>query len=191
MRSTDLPALRVGADLWLVTGSTPATSDWLELVAERHPRIVRCATRQGETLLLPLMAAVATLAPDVGDGGAAYLLLDMMPNLLSVADLVNAISFNPWHIRHPRDLATVSNLPRREVRARCWELGFTRVEHFVTFVRLSLLLVLANRRGVPPTDARSQVGIADLSNFRRQLRRASSGSPEPFRALNATPVENQ
>jgi hypothetical protein len=56
-------------------------------------------------------------------------------------------------------------------------LGFTRVEHFITYVRWSAVEQLVSKRGLRLPVAQHLMGIADVSNQRRQLDRVRRGSP--------------
>ncbi|HWO88002.1 MAG TPA: hypothetical protein VNL98_02510 [Gemmatimonadales bacterium] len=98
------------------------------------------------------------------------------PRLLPARDLVELVCADPWLVRRPRDLAARAGLDLRELRGRVRELEFRRVEHFILFVRLALREYLVTTRRVRPHTAHLLVGISDLSNLRRQVRRASPRS---------------
>jgi hypothetical protein len=54
-----------------------------------------------------------------------------------------------------------------------------RLEHLITAVRTCMLEVLIDELGFARSRARLMAGITDMSNFRRQLRRARDAGEWP------------
>jgi len=107
----------------------------------------------------------------------AGLVLEREPALVPLGGLVRLVCERPWQIRRPRDLAAACGHSVRTVRRQVAQVGFLRVEHFLTCVRHVALEQLAAHLHLPLPAARRIVGIADRANARRQLRRARRSTP--------------
>lgn len=84
---------------------------------------------------------------------------------------VRLILEDPWGIRRPRDLAAAAGDTMQGLLARCRTVGFRRIEHFITMVRVIAIEQLC-QDGMPRCQACLLVGVADRANFRRQVQRA-------------------
>jgi hypothetical protein len=96
---------------------------------------------------------------------------------------VAIVCAHPWLVRRPRDLADLSHTSLRILKLDCLNLGFTRVEHFIVYVRAIAYEQLV-ARGLSARDARRISGFSDPSNMRRHLRRALRRSPDVLNRLS-------
>jgi hypothetical protein len=121
----------------------------------------------------PLVALLSRLTENVGPERLATVLIARNPWLKDCGDLVCTTLAQPWRIRDPIDLARAIGMLESALRVRCEALGLKRIEHFVTLIRWLAFENLTCVEEMSAKRARLVVGIADPSNFRRQLRRVS------------------
>jgi AraC-like DNA-binding protein len=169
--------LASGATVWLVAGPRPVASDWLDLAHESGVHVAQCPPERPTEGVERVVAAIerALRGPTVEQLAARV--LEREPRFLGAAELLTPILEHAWEIRHPSQLALRTGQSLSRLRETCRTLGFRRAEHFIVAVRLVAAEDLMARDRMRPCAARHLVGIADLSNFRRQLRRAQHGSP--------------
>jgi hypothetical protein len=179
--------LASGATVWLVAGPRPVASDWLDLAHEPGVHVERCPPERVTEGLERVVAAIERALRGPTLQQLAALVLQREPRFLGAAELLTPILEHPWEIRHPRQLALRTGQSLSRLRETCRTLGFQRAEHFIVAVRMVAAEELMARDRLQPYAARRLVGIADLSNFRRQLRRAQHGSPAACGTL-ASPV---
>lgn len=174
-----LPVQHIRA--WLVTGKKPVAPAWLDFVTQGGDRVVRCHCTSGgfESLITGLESELR--GPSLEH--IAALVLEHEPRFASMVGIVHALLEHPWEARHPGQLATLAAIPLTSLRSACRQLGFHRVEHFMTAVRLIAMDQLVVRHRLPERVARRLVGLADASNVMKQVRHAQTGSPEAFRTL--------
>lgn len=172
----DLERHLASADLFAVVRDGAVDSGWLTLAA--HPKmhlvVLDGNERGGDHDRL-----VEALSQHLY-GPSPLELVDEMASrdarFADLLDLVRAVCSHPWAIRHAAELSAASGLRPANLTRRCRTAGFRRVEHFLTAVRVTAHSALVERFGVPSEQAWACIGVRDLSNFRRQIRRASPGS---------------
>lgn len=174
----ELHALLEGGrfEVWLVRSDAAAVPAWFD---SRRWASVRIVSPAGDEL------AASILEHLVGPPAAeiARLVLVRERGLGEVEGLVRAVCERPWDVRHPRQLAKVIDMRFLALKHKLKELGFGRVEHFITYVRWVAFeqLVAVHRLRVPL--AQRLAGIKDPSNLRRQLERARRGSAQALKRL--------
>lgn len=165
------------AELFVVAGPCSMDAAWVTLFAHRAVRVVYCdeaARRDGYG------PAVGALAGHLGGPTAhelATCVLEQEPRFRGLSELVTAVCQSPGEIRRPADLARAAGVSPRVVAGHCGAVGYKRVEHFLCAVRLGLRQCLVTRHGARSGDAWCRAGVADRSNFRRQVARAQRASP--------------
>jgi hypothetical protein len=174
-------ALTQAADVWLVTGVDLVPGSWVALA--RDPRVRLVSPGSGPDPLAGLVKELAQQIQVPSGGDVARLVLERTPLLDPVAPFVTAVCEQPWRVRRPCDLAAAVGLSRHRVLQSCRALGFERVEHFITAVRMVALSLLTAERGLALAVARHTLGITDTSNARRQLERARHRSGAALRQL--------
>jgi len=177
------PAFLGGRWSCLVTADLPIDPEWFDVAVALRMRVFRCPARRGPDRFQPVIASLASQLRGLSADALATLVTDAHPALASLGTLVAAVLLHPWEVRHPRDLSRMTGILPRHIRAACLRLGYRRVEHFMTDVRSRAMDVLVTREGLPVHLARSQVGISDASNFRRQLARQSSAPAQAGHVL--------
>ena len=161
------------ARLCLVPGNAPINPQWLDLAS--RPGVQVLTTTWRDELL--------RLIQGPGGDRIAELVLAAEPALEPLKLLVEAVCRDPWAIRRPRDLAVRSRMTLGAVRRQCFQVGFTRVEHFIICVRLLAYNELVASERLPIRTARELAGFSDPSNMRRHAHRAAVRSPIVERAL--------
>ena len=156
-----VPALQ-HAKAWLVTGTNAVAPAWLDFAIQGGDRLVRCqcTTAGFDSLITSLQSELRGPSLD----RIAALVVEHEPRFAAMAGIVRALVEHPWEARHPGLLATLAAIPLTSLRSACLELGFHRVEHFVTAVRLIAMDQLLVRHRLPERVARRLVGLADASN---------------------------
>lgn len=166
---------------WLVTGRHPVTPTWLDFAIQGGNRVVRChCTTDGYKSLITGLECDLRGPPFEQ---IAILVLEHEPRLTSLTGIVRVLLDHPWDARHPGQLASLAAIRLTTLRSACRSLGFRRVEHFMTAVRLIAVEQLVTRQRIPLPVARRLVGLADASNLLKQVRRAQAGSPGAIRLL--------
>ena len=173
--------LTQAADVWLVTGVDLVPASWLAL--SRDPRVRVVSPGSGPDPLAGLVKELAQQIHVPPGADVARLVLERTPLLEPVATFVTAVCEQPWRVRRPCDLAATVGLSRHRVLQACRALGFSRVEHFITAVRMVALSLLTAERGLSLAVARHTLGITDTSNARRQLERARHRSGAALKQL--------
>jgi hypothetical protein len=173
--------LTQAADVWLVTGVELVPGSWLTL--SRDPRVRLVSPGSGPDPLAGLVKELAQQVQAPTGAEVARLVLERTPLLDPVAPFVTAVCEQPWRVRRPHDLAAAVGLSRHRVLQSCRALGFERVEHFITAVRMVALSLLTAERRLSLAVARHTLGITDTSNARRQLERARHRSGAALRQL--------
>jgi hypothetical protein len=173
--------LTQAADVWLVTGVELIPGSWLAL--SRDPRVRLVSPGSGPDPLAGLVKELAQQVHAPTGAEVARLVLERTPLLDPVAPFVTAVCEQPWRVRRPHDLAAAVGLSRHRILQSCRALGFERVEHFITAVRMVALSLLTAERGLSLAVARHTLGITDTSNARRQLERARHRSGAALRQL--------
>ena len=165
-----ISALTRRADAWLLLGDNEIPSAYLALAQCRRIRLLHLPTDQGPKQDRVVAAALVNwfYPSDQRDIGEA--IVDREPSLGPVRGLVSIICNDPWRIRLPRDLAVATHSSLRAVRSLSRSVGFRRVEHLITAVRL-LMYEEASCKGASSGEARRIAGIVDLSNWKRQVSR--------------------
>jgi len=160
-------------EAWLVVGERPVHASWLWFVKRYSPILIRSEGEVAglQTCLDDFVERSGLVPPEQ----LAEQLLMLQPILRPLAPLVTAICASPWQIRRPTHLASTLAVSLSDLRVRCQELGFHRIEHFITGVRLLAFEHLSGSGRLSTTAARRAVGITNPSNMRRQVRRAQRG----------------
>lgn len=169
-------------EVWLAYGNGSVSAQWLEAAHWPNLHFVHCDTMSRAAGLRTLVASLVKRFLGPSGDEIAGLVLAREQRLRSVDPLVRAICASPWEIRHPSQLATTVGIGLSTIKRSLSELGFSRVEHFITYVRWSAFEQLV-ARGLRIPVAQHLTGIADRSNQRRQLDRLQRGSPSAIRAL--------
>lgn len=185
IRPAAIYALVDRVTLWLVTGESQIDPAWLEIASNNRTTVIRCNPKRPGNVFEPVAAALREYLRGPSAERLAALTLGREPFLAPAAKLVRAICSHACQIRRPSDLARIAGAHPERVRRTCFQLGFTRVEHFITCVRMITLEQLVVEERLPLDLARRQVGIDDPSNMRRQLDRARHRSSEAWQRLRS------
>jgi hypothetical protein len=185
IRPAAVVALADRATLWLATGEAQIDPAWLDIATRSDVAIVHCDPKRPGNVFEPVAAALRAYLVGPSTDRLATLTLGREPFLAPAAHLVRAVCSAPWSVRRPSDLARMVGTSLEHVRRTCFLLGFSRVEHFITCVRMIALEELVAGQRLPHHLARRQVGLGDPSNMRRQLQRAKLGSQEAWRQLQS------
>ena len=174
-------------EVWLMAGERALSPSWQDAVRWPGVRLVRCDNVERAAGFDTVAAAL--LRRIVGPTGTeiASLVLAREPGLTggNVAPLVRVVCERAWEVRHPKQLAAALGLRLAAVKGMLANLGFERVEHFMTYVRwVAFEQIMAVHRLRAPLASRL-AGITDLSNLRRQMSRARRGSARALRRLKA------
>jgi hypothetical protein len=174
--------------LYVVVGSNPIQPVWLALLASgaqaRIPiTIVECGPQERSGRYRVLVSRLLGRLRGPSGDELAQLVLQGERFFAPAEALVRMICRDPWGVRRPRDLAAAAGMSDDSLRGSCGNLGFTRVEHFMTAVRIVALELLVRERQSPLPLARRLVGISSPTNARRQLQRARRRSARAFRKL--------
>jgi len=183
--STLEACLARGAGLCLVLGDSLVAPAWVEIARLPGVRILRCSFSHGHLGYGAVVAEVLERVRGPTGERIATLVLQSEPALGPVEYLVRAICLEPWCIRRPRDLARRCAISLAELRRRCAEIGFARVEHLMIYVRLVAYEQLIATACLSVATARLLAGFPDPSNMRRHARRAALRSPAVASALAA------
>jgi AraC-like DNA-binding protein len=171
------------ATLCLALGNAFVAPSWVEIACLPQVRVFQCGHEQSsyDAVITEVLERVRGPTSE----RITRLVLQAEPALHPVECFVQAVCLEPWRIRRPRDLAKRCALSLAELRRRCAQLGFARVEHFMICVRLVAYeqLVAAGRLSV--ATARLLAGFTDPSNMRRHTRRAALRSPPVAHALES------
>lgn len=170
-------------DVWLAYGNGSVSAQWLE--AARWPKVhfVHCDGMNRSAGLQSLVTSLVKQFVGPPSDELAHHIVNRERRLQSVAELVRAICDNPWRVRHPSQLAAAAGRRLAALKTAVRELGFARVEHFITYVRWSGFEQLVSVYGMRGAVAQQLTGIADPSNQRRQLDRLRRGSPSAVRTV--------
>jgi len=174
-------------EVWLVAGEREVSPSWQDAVRWPGVKLTHCdpAERASgfDTVASGLLRRiVGPTGPEI-----AALVLAREPGLTGggVAPMVRVVCERSWEIRHPKQLAAALGTRLPALKRSLAEIGFERVEHFMTYVRwVAFEQIMAAHRLRAPLASRL-AGITDLSNLRRQLDRARRGSAKALRRLKA------
>ncbi len=174
-------------DVWLVAGERGVGSGWVDAVNWPGVKLTHCDAAERESGFDTVASAL--LRRIVGPTGPeiAALVLAREPGLAGeqIAPMVRVVCERSWELRHPKQLAAAMGQRLLAVKRLLAEIGFERVEHFMTYVRwVAFEQIMAVHRLRAPLASRL-AGITDLSNLRRQLSRARRGSARALRRLKA------
>jgi len=174
-------------DVWLVAGERPVSPGWQDAVRWPGVKLTHCDSAERASGFDTVASAL--LRRIVGPSGAeiAALVLSREPGLTGegIAAMVRVVCERSWELRHPKQLAAALDMRLTAVKSALRQIGFDRVEHFMTYVRwVAFEQIMAVHRLRGPLASRL-AGITDLSNLRRQLNRARRGSAKALRRLKA------
>lgn len=184
--AANLLPLLTRLEVWLVAGER-GVAGWEDAMRWPGVKVTHCDAMERaagyDTVASSLLRRI------VGPTGQeiADLVLASEPGLTgaNVAALVREVCERSWELRHPKQLASALGLRLPAVKETLAELGFERVEHFMTYVRwVAFEQIMAVHRLRAPQASRL-AGITDLSNLRRQMSRARRGSARALRRLKA------
>jgi hypothetical protein len=164
------------ATLYLVLSDTLIAPAWVEIASAPEVRVLRCGTSRGRVSYGGVVTELLERVRGPTGERIATLVLRTEPALRPVAPLVEMVCREPWRIRRPSDLAKWCAISLVELRRRCAEVGFARVEHFIICVRLVAYQQLVGAVPFPAATARLLAGFTDSSNLRRHTRRAARRS---------------
>ena len=187
---TSFTPLARRAHVWLVIGCTPVSPDWMEVAAQPGTHMIRCFHDPGRAHLDQLVVTLERQLRKPRVEELVSRLLEAEPRFLCAKQFVAAILAHPWEARHPMQLALLAGRPLADLKATCRALGFRRAEHFMVAIRLVAVDLLSAHRGLSVAAARELAGVADTSNFRRQLRRAARGSRDGIGRLKRDCTES-
>ncbi|MDP3911348.1 MAG: efflux RND transporter periplasmic adaptor subunit [Gemmatimonadales bacterium] len=172
-------------DIWLAYGDRTIAARWLDTIHWPNLYFVHCDGMDRAAGLRTLVSSVLqrVVGPTAQDLTSLVLARD--PGLAPARELTQAVCERPWDIRWPAQLAAAVGRPLRAIKRALHPLGFSRVEHFITFVRWVAFEQLVAVRRLSVSRAKRLAGIADSSNLRRQLARVRTGSPLAARRLQA------
>jgi hypothetical protein len=185
--AANLLPLLTRLEVWLVAGERGVSPSWQDAVRWPGVKLTHCDTAERssgfDTVASGLLRRiVGPTGPEI-----AALVLAREPGLTGggVAPMVRVLCERSWEIRHPKQLAAAMGTRLPALKRSLSEIGFERVEHFMTYVRwVAFEQIMAVHRLRAPLASRL-AGITDLSNLRRQLDRARRGSARALRRLKA------
>lgn len=193
----DLPAVPVTfplttVQLWprkvsvyLVAGEKAVAPGWLGIALQSGVQLINCSREERSKGFKPLVTRLVGHLDGPSAVDLTASILRHEPRLASAEVMILSICASPWQVRRPVDLARATGWSVLLVKRMCRALGFTRIEHFITQVRmLALEAVVGGGSRVPLPLARNLVGITDPSNLRKQAKRAHRGSPMAFRSAS-------
>jgi hypothetical protein len=166
-------ALSATNSLIAISGAGVVDAAWLSLAAHGGIRIIRCNATSADSGFAPAVALVKGHLTGPAPSELCAAIMTRNPDLLRASDLIAAVCQDPWGIRRPVDLALAMVCSKASLHRRCEMLGFVRVEHLITSVRLLAYECLVNDFGRSKAVAHKLVGVNDLSNLRRQKLRAN------------------
>lgn len=167
-----IPGLSCITDVWLVSGLRAVSPAYLAAAQCARVRVIQAPPREPGVLETLVASALLRWLEGPGPPEISQAIIQRESFLRPVAALVTRICEDPWGVRLPRDLAVTTMNTLGALRTQSRAVGFRRIEHFITVVRM-LIYEQACRMGAPPGIARGLAGITDLSNWRRQLSRAT------------------
>jgi len=174
-------------EVWLVAGERGVGPGWQDAVRWPGVKLTHCDTTERATGFDTVASAL--LRRIVGPTGTeiAALVLAREPGLTGeeISPMVRVVCERSWELRHPKQLAAALGIRLPALKSSLAQLGFERVEHFMTYVRwVAFEQIMAVHRLRAPLAGRL-AGITDLSNLRRQMSRARRGSARALRRLKA------
>jgi len=164
-------------DVFAVVGPGMVDSGWLLLAGGGSVHCVECDERARRGGFAPVVQALDAHLSGLTPEELVGWVTDCEPWLGTVRDLVECLIRDPWAIRRPADLATAAGLTKPALRERCVALGCRRVEHFISAVRAAAQRCLVSRYRIPGLEAWQRVGVNDLANFSRQVKRGRRHAP--------------
>jgi len=167
-------------EVWLVVGGMPVDPGWVDRARHPRVRVISINTVIGDQAYKALITALLERYAGPLYEIDAERLLELEPALRPVAPYVRLVCGHPWLVRRPRDLADLAHCSLRTLKLHCLAIGFTRVEHFILYVRAIAYEQLI-ARGLHARDARRLSGFTDPSNMRRHVRRALRRSPHALK----------
>jgi len=170
-------------EVWLVVGVNPVDPGWVDRARHSRVQVIQVGTGADEHVFDALVTALLDRYRGPSWAIDAAHLLVLEPGLRQLERYVAIVCAHPWLVRRPRDLADLSHTSLRILKLDCLNLGFTRVEHFIVYVRAIAYEQLV-ARGLSARDARRISGFSDPSNMRRHLRRALRRSPDVLNRLS-------
>ena len=172
-------------EIWLVCRGRTVSAHWLDAARAPNVHFVHCGGMERAAGLQSLTASLLRHIAGPGSAEIAALVLAREPGLAEVEPLIRAVCEGPWEVRHPAQLGAATTTSLAAIKRTLKPLGFSRVEHFITYVRWVVFeqLIGVHRLRVPL--ARRLAGIGDPSNLRRQMQRAQRGSARALRRLKA------
>lgn len=185
--AANLLPLLTRLDVWLVAGARGVGPGWEDAVRWPGVKLTHCDSAERSAGFDTVAASL--LRRIVGPTGEeiASLVLAREPGLTGeeIAPMVRVVCQRSWELRHPKQLAAALGVRLPALKRTLAELGFERVEHFMTYVRwVAFEQIMAVHRLRAPLASRL-AGITDLSNLRRQLGRARRGSARALKRLKA------
>lgn len=170
-------ALLDRVEVWLAVGVAPVDPGWVDRARHARVRVIRVGTGGAGHLYDALISGLLERYRWPTCQIDAVRILTLEPSLRPAEPYVAVLCAHPWLVRRPRDLADVAHTSLRTLKLDCLALGFTRIEHFIIYVRAIAYEQLV-ARGLSSRDARRLSGFSDPSNMRRHLRRAMRRSPD-------------
>ena len=185
--ASNLLPLLTRLEVWLVAGERGVSGSWQDAVRWPGVKLTHCDPAERASGCDTVASAL--LRRIVGPSGVeiAALVLAREPGLTGeeVAPMVRVVCERSWELRHPKQLAAALGTRLPTLKRALVDLGFVRVEHFMTYVRwVAFEQIMAVHRLRAPLASRL-AGITDLSNLRRQMSRARRGSARALRRLKA------
>lgn len=171
--------------VWLVTAEATISPDWLDVALLGGVQVVARFSSSSTSGIERLLAKLERELHGPPSEEIARLVCEREPRLSPASGLVRAMFEHPWEVRHPVQLAHSCGSQLSALKQTCRTLGFERIEHFMIAVRIIGLWELNDRYHLPAPVARRSVGLLDLSNASRQIKRAQVGSPQGVQSLRS------
>lgn len=163
-------------DVWLITGDGYVSSPWLEVARYCCSQVIHCSASERDSGFPRVTTRLYQQLDNLKGNRISELVVRHEPALAAVQPLVEALCERPWEIRRPRELEAALGMTHHRLKRQVRAIGFGRVEHLMTHVRVVALEQLMASWHLSPSVARRLIGITDLSNMRRQVARATRGS---------------
>lgn len=144
---------------------------WARFLGDHEVSILRL--RPGPDRLLDVRRWLARVTCKIPPNQIIDALIHNHPELARCHGLIGALLKNPWGVRHGSDLVSEVGCSAESVKILTKTLGLNRIEHLMTVLRFLTFEHLVMECRMTIKEARRFVGIRDVSNFRRQLRRSA------------------
>jgi membrane fusion protein (multidrug efflux system) len=172
VRCTGIASLAAYLPVVVVTGVQTIEAEWLSLSRRRPLTVVTCDLSARANGWTPAVLEVSRLLGAPSPALLTESIIERVPCLATVPELVGVVCRDPWGVRRPHHLAERLAVGQPHIISQAKAAGFSRVEHVIALVRRAMYDVLVDQFRFSGSVARSMSGIADSSNLLKAVRRA-------------------